>query len=247
MGEAYFFIEEGFIYFEYYFPQLMFTAIAVSNQTTKWGNNGCLDCYESNSNNVEHCLSECVGANNEFIITGQSDPTSRPLDAWKIWEIVFTDTHNRSDEWQFKIGKTQSKGGLIAESSFRELIDATDISQDMLLPYVHGWWRRQWTQTDGDEWIAARNGKDPFCITTVASPPGHPDVTQNLPGYGPFMSGLQSRIHKPSTEIHCVNLTKRCTRHSDPPTKEPTNEPTPSPTKYPTPEHTAHPIEPAVL
>ena len=90
-AEAWFFAESGFLYFEYYFPQFMFTAIAVSNQTNKGANTGCLDCYNiSDPSSVQQCLSQCVGGN-EFVITGQSDPTQDPLEKWKIWEIDFTD------------------------------------------------------------------------------------------------------------------------------------------------------------
>ena len=92
-AEAYYLVQNGFIYFEYYFPQYMFTAISVSNQTNNGYNTGCLDCYDYKDPNANpiNCLSECVG-NNEFVITGQSDPTQDPLERWKIWEIDFTDS-----------------------------------------------------------------------------------------------------------------------------------------------------------
>ena len=91
-AEAYYLVQKGFIFFEYWFPQLMFTAIAVSNQTNNGTNTGCLTCYDYQNPNADplYCLSECVG-NNEFVITGQSDPTQDPLDRWKIWEIDFKD------------------------------------------------------------------------------------------------------------------------------------------------------------
>lgn len=91
-AEAYYLVQEGFIYFEYYFPQFMWTAIAVSNQTNNGYNTGCLECYDYKDPNakVQDCLPQCIG-NNEFVITGQSDPTQDPLERWKIWEIDFTD------------------------------------------------------------------------------------------------------------------------------------------------------------
>ena len=93
-AEAYFYAESGFLYFEYYFPQFMFTAIAVSNQTNKGANTGCLECVNqyniSDPTSIQNCLSPCVGGN-EFVITGQSDPTQDPLEKWKIWEVDFTD------------------------------------------------------------------------------------------------------------------------------------------------------------
>ena len=58
-AEIYYFIQEAFIFCEYWFPQFMFTAIAVSNQTNNGNNTGCLTCYDYKNPNADplYCLS----------------------------------------------------------------------------------------------------------------------------------------------------------------------------------------------
>eukprot|EP01084_Bolivina_argentea_P028902 53682_1 len=239
-AEAYFFVEDGFIYFEYYVPQYMFTAIAVSNQTNP-DNTQCLDCYYPNKD-VLPCLDKCVGGN-EFVITGQADKTPDVLAQWHIWAVDFISS---SAPIQPPIGWYDGSTQYVIE---RGRTIGTIIERDLELAtvggyaYIHGKWKRNWITGDDDEWLRQKSKKDPLCITTISSREGFTESEKNPPGYGAYMSGYTSLIYNNYTEIHCVNLTKQCTKYSDTPTLSPTNDPTILPTNEPTSSPTDAPTD----
>eukprot|EP00485_Elphidium_margaritaceum_P008447 CAMPEP_0202695886 /NCGR_PEP_ID=MMETSP1385-20130828/9334_1 /ASSEMBLY_ACC=CAM_ASM_000861 /TAXON_ID=933848 /ORGANISM="Elphidium margaritaceum" /LENGTH=1763 /DNA_ID=CAMNT_0049351965 /DNA_START=212 /DNA_END=5500 /DNA_ORIENTATION=+ len=225
-AEAYFLAQDGFLYFEYYFPQFMFTAIAVSNQTNNGGNTGCLTCYDLDDpdRDVQACLSECCGGN-EFVITGMSDPTQNIIESWKQWEVDFVDSGDVTDPEQFLLYRYRGIGTL-REPAFLESATING------LPYIHGYWSRYWNNSDDDTWQKPLTDKEPFCITTVSSAPGNP--YQVSVGEGPFMAGIHSHALKELTEVHCVNVSQKCTHYTVDPTRSPSSEPTMNPTPRPT-------------
>ena len=142
-----------------------------------------------------------------------------------------------NDREQFLIARGRGTGTVIDEYRKLENVHVT-LSDGSVYPspYVHGWWKRKWNNTDGDTWHRPINNDQPFCITTVSSLEGDP-TTAGV-GSGPFMAGTHSHPHKPYTEIHCQGLSTQCPQFTPSPTTEPTDAPTESPTALPTPQPT---------
>ena len=92
------------------------------------------------------------------------------------------------------------------------------------MPYINGEWYREWSNEEGDEWIYPLDNTQPFCITTVSSLEGQ--ISNQVPGEGPYMAGINSYPYKDYTEIHCIEMEAKC------PTTSPTAAPTPSPTIF---------------
>ncbi len=82
-GEAYVWVEKGFIFFEYWFPSTLWTGFGVSNQIVELGDSNCYECFEGNGEVYnEACLEHCL-TNQVFVITGLGDP----FGAWEHLEV----------------------------------------------------------------------------------------------------------------------------------------------------------------